>query len=271
MSATDAPKPQPESWLAGFHAVEAALRHDAQRVSVLWFQAGRSDQRSEKLRALANGLGIAVETVPEKAFAERIRREPELARHQGVLARYTPQAAGDEHDLFALLDGLTEAPLLLVLDGVTDPHNLGACLRSAEAAGAHAVVAPKDRAAGLTPAARKAASGAAERLPFIQVTNLARTLSDLKQRGVWIVGAAGGGLVSLYETDFAAEPVALVMGSEGEGLRRLTQERCDQLLTIPMRPPVESLNVSVAAAICLYEFRRVRDLPPTLPGTAGIR
>jgi 23S rRNA (guanosine2251-2'-O)-methyltransferase len=161
--------------------------------------------------------------------------------------------------LFALLDSLDEPAFLLILDGVTDPHNLGACLRSAEAAGVHAVISPKDRAVGLTPTARKAASGAAERLPFIQVTNLARTLADLKSRQIWVVGAAGGGMVSLYESDFAAEPVALVMGSEGEGLRRLTQESCDQLIYIPMRAPVESLNVSVAAAVCLFEFRRVRD------------
>ncbi len=248
-------------WLAGFHAVEAALRQDPARIETLWLLAGRHDQRSQKLRHLAQSAGVFIEDQPEKAFAELIRRQPDLARHQGVLARYIPQPAGDEHTLEALLDSLTEAPLLLVLDGVTDPHNLGACLRSAEAAGAHAVIAPKDRAASLTPAARKAASGAAERLPFIQVTNLARSLQALKERGLWIVGAAGGGLVSLYETDFAAEPVALVMGSEGEGLRRLTQERCDQLITIPMRAPVESLNVSVAAAICLFEFRRVRDTP----------
>ncbi|WP_407276159.1 23S rRNA (guanosine(2251)-2'-O)-methyltransferase RlmB [Halothiobacillus sp. DCM-1] len=246
-------------WLAGFHAVEAALRHDPTRIDALWLLAGRQDQRSQKLRQLAQAAGIPPEEQPEKAFTEQIRRNPDLARHQGVLARYTPQPAGDEHTLDQLLDTLTEPALLLVLDGVTDPHNLGACLRSAEAAGAHAVITPKDRAAGLTPAARKAASGAAERLPFIQVTNLARTLSELKTRGLWIVGAAGGGLVSLYDTDFAAEPVALVMGSEGEGLRRLTQERCDQLITIPMRAPVESLNVSVASAICLFEFRRVRD------------
>lgn len=250
-------------WIAGFHAVEAVLRQDPSRLDTLWLLADRQDQRSQKLRLLAQSAGVAIEEQPEKAFAEHIRRQPALSRHQGVLARYTPQPAGDEHTLDALLDELTEPALLLVLDSVTDPHNLGACLRSAEAAGAHAVIAPKDRAVGLTPAARKSASGAAERLPFIQVTNLARTLSELKTRGIWIVGAAGGGLISLYETDFAAEPVALVMGSEGEGLRRLTQDRCDQLITIPMRPPVESLNVSVAAAVCLFEFRRVRDALPT--------
>ncbi|ACX95215.1 23S rRNA (guanosine(2251)-2'-O)-methyltransferase RlmB [Halothiobacillus neapolitanus] len=246
-------------WLSGFHAVEAALQHDPERVLSVIFEQGRQDKRVQQLRVLAESRGVSIEEAPEKVFADRVRADRELARHQGVLARYQPKPAGNEHDLFALLDNLDEPAFLLILDGVTDPHNLGACLRSAEAAGVHAVISPKDRAVGLTPTARKAASGAAERLPFIQVTNLARTLADLKSRQIWIVGAAGGGMVSLYESDFAAESVALVMGSEGEGLRRLTQEGCDQLIFIPMRPPVESLNVSVAAAVCLFEFRRVRD------------
>ncbi len=246
-------------WLCGFHAVEAAVQHDPARVISVIFEQGRQDKRAQNLRQLAEAQGVTIEEAPEKVFSDRVRADKELARHQGVLARYQPALAGNEHDLFALLDGLTEPAFLLVLDGVTDPHNLGACLRSAEAAGVHAVIAPKDRAVGLTPTARKAASGAAERVPFIQVTNLARTLAELKERQIWIVGAAGGGMVSLYETDFAAEPVAVVMGSEGEGLRRLTQTQCDQLIYIPMRAPVESLNVSVAAAVCLFEFRRVRD------------
>lgn len=253
------PASSPTQWLSGFHAVESAVQHDAHRVLSILFEAGRQDKRVQQLRVLAQSRGIAIEEVPPKVFADRVRADRELARHQGVLARYQPKPAGNEDDLFALLDRLEEPAFLLILDGVTDPHNLGACLRSAEAAGVHAVVAPKDRAVGLTPAARKSASGAAERLPFIQVTNLARTLADLKSRHIWIVGAAGGGMVSVYESDFAAEPVALVMGSEGGGLRRLTQESCDQLIYIPMRAPVESLNVSVAAAVCLFEFRRVRD------------
>lgn len=246
-------------WLSGFHAVEAALQHDSQRVLSVIFEQGRQDKRVQSLRVLAQSCGVTIEEAPEKVFADRVRADRELARHQGVLARYQPKPAGNEHDLFALLDALTDPAFLLILDGVTDPHNLGACLRSAEAAGVHAVISPKDRAVGLTPTVRKAASGAAERLPFIQVTNLARTLAELKSRHIWVVGAAGGGMVSVYESDFAAEPVALVMGSEGEGLRRLTQENCDQLIYIPMRAPVESLNVSVAAAVCLFEFRRVRD------------
>lgn len=247
-------------WLSGFHAIEAALLHDPDRVLSVIFEQGRQDKRVQQLRALAQSCGVSIEEAPEKVYADRVRANRELAHHQGVLARYQPKPAGDEHDLFALLDDLDEPAFLLILDGVTDPHNLGACLRSAEAAGVHAVISPRDRAVGLTPTVRKAASGSAERLPFIQVTNLARTLADLKSRHVWVVGAAGGGMVSVYESDFAAEPVALVIGREGEGLRRLTQENCDQLIYIPMRPPVESLNVSVAAAVCLFEFRRVRDL-----------
>lgn len=260
----DRRSPATTQWLSGFHAVEAAVQHDPARVLSVIFEQGRQDKRVQLLRQLAQAQGVSIEEAPETVFTDRVRADKELARHQGVLARYQPAPAGDEHDLFALLEGLNEPAFLLVLDGVTDPHNLGACLRSAEAAGVHAVIAPKDRAVGLTPTARKSASGAAERVPFIQVTNLARTLGALKERNIWIVGAAGGGLVSLYETDFAAEPVALVMGSEGEGLRRLTQAHCDQLIYIPMRAPVESLNVSVAAAVCLFEFRRVRDLSPLL-------
>lgn len=250
---------QTADWLAGFHAVEAALRHDGERVLEVIFELGRQDKRVQSLRELAGQSGVQYRDAPDTYFAERVRADRELSRHQGVLAKYQPAPAGDEHDLFALLDALQEPAFLLVLDGVTDPHNLGACLRSAEAAGVHAVVVPRDRAVGLTPTVRKAASGAAERIPFIQVTNLARTLVALKERFIWIVGAAGGGMVSLYESDFAIEAVALVMGSEGEGMRRLTQEHCDQLIYIPMASPVESLNVSVAAAVCLFEFRRRRD------------
>lgn len=255
---------QTADWLAGFHAVEAALRHDSARVLEVVFELGRQDRRVQNLRELAGQVGVSYRDAPDSYFAERVRADRDLGRHQGVLAKYQPAPAGDEHDLFALLDELQVPPFLLVLDGVTDPHNLGACLRSAEAAGVHAVVVPRDRAVGLTPTVRKAASGAAERIPFIQVTNLARTLAALKERFIWVVGAAGGGIVSLYESDFATEPVALVMGSEGEGMRRLTQEHCDQLIYIPMAPPVESLNVSVAAAVCLFEFRRRRDVAGVL-------
>lgn len=242
-------------WLAGFHAVEAAVRNDPEHVSAIVFEQGRQDRRAADLRALAESAGLPVREEPRRFFDQQAKG----LRHQGVLAQYARPPVGDEQDLFALLDGLDEAAFLLVLDGVTDPHNLGACLRTAEAAGVHAVIAPKDRAAGITPTARKVASGSAERLPFFQVTNLARLLDALKQRQIWVLGAAGEGRVSLYQTRFGREPVALVMGSEGRGMRRLTREHCDELIHIPMRAPVESLNISVAAAVCLYELRRQRD------------
>jgi 23S rRNA (guanosine2251-2'-O)-methyltransferase len=173
-------------------------------------------------------------------------------RHQGVVARVEVKRVSDTLD--EMLGGI-EKPLLLVLDGVTDPHNLGACLRVANAAGAHAVIAPKDRAAGITPAVSKVASGAAEATPYIMVTNLARTLSELKERNIWIVGADERADKTLYETGIP-EAVAWVLGAEGEGMRRLTRESCDLLVRIPMRGEVESLNVSVSAGICLFESVR---------------
>lgn len=163
----------------------------------------------------------------------------------------------DENDLFGLLDELVEPPLLLILDGVQDPHNLGACLRSADAAGVHAVIAPKDRSVSLTRTVRMIACGAAEKVPFVRVTNLARTMKELQEAGVWLVGTAADSSRSLYDIDLSL-PVAFVMGSEGRGLRRLTRERCDFLVSIPMAGSVESLNVSVASGICLFETLRQR-------------
>jgi 23S rRNA (guanosine2251-2'-O)-methyltransferase len=181
----------------------------------------------------------------------------EGVRHQGVIARVRRQAAKiDEHNLLSALTR-TVNPLVLVLDGVQDPHNLGACLRSAAAAGALAVIVPRDNSAPLTPVARRAAAGAAESLPLVTVTNLARTLRDLKEAGVWIYGASHDAEASLYETDLRG-PVALVLGGEGKGLRRLTREHCDGLFRIPMSGAVESLNVSVAAGISLFEVMRQR-------------
>ena len=249
-------RPSEQTWIGGFHAIEAALRDRPERVEQVVLSS-RDDKRARKLQSLAKRAGVSVEQ-RDPAWFDKLRSDGKPIRHQGVAARVALSQAGDENDLAALLDEASAPPLLLVLDGVTDPHNLGACLRGAEAAGVLAVVAPKDRACGLTAAARKTSAGSAERLPFIQVTNLARTLADLQGRGLWIVGAAGEGPVSLYESDFAREPVALVMGAEGGGLRRLTRERCDQLIHIPMAPGVESLNVSVATAVCLFEFRRQR-------------
>ncbi len=240
--------------VVGLHAVEAALRHEPERVAGLWVDAGRRDARLATLVAGAGERGIAVHAV---ARAE-LDRMSGGARHQGAVARLTGVAAAlGENDLEAILDALAVPPLLLVLDGVKDPHNLGACLRTAEAAGAHALIAPADRAAGLTPTVRRVASGAAETLPFVQVTNLARTLRRLKERGLWVVGAAGEGTARLHEVDLAG-PVALVLGAEERGLRRLTREVCDVLAAIPMAGSVSSLNVSVAAGVFLFEAVRQR-------------
>jgi len=181
---------------------------------------------------------------------------PEV-RHQGVIGRLQPSRERNERDLELLLDGLEHPPFLLVLDGVQDPHNLGACLRTADAAGVDAVIAPRDRAAGLTATACKVACGAAQTVPFIRVTNLARTLGRLQKAGIWLVGAAGEEDRELYQADLTG-PLAIVVGGEGRGLRRLTRERCDLLVSIPMAGIVESLNVSVATGICLYEALRQR-------------
>jgi 23S rRNA (guanosine2251-2'-O)-methyltransferase len=179
------------------------------------------------------------------------------ARHQGIVARVEPVALA--RDLESVLDALSEPALLLILDGITDPHNLGACLRVADAMGVHAVVVPKDRAAGITPTVEKVASGAAETVPFIAVTNLARTMRELKEREIWLIGADQGAGRDLYSVKLEG-PLAWVVGAEGEGMRRLTRENCDELARIPMRGAVESLNVSVAAGICLAETRRQRQL-----------
>lgn len=235
----------------GIHAVEAALERGA--VSALWVAAGRRDKRLQRLLQAAAGKGVAVE--------ERPRAELDGAsgggNHQGVLARVALAPARNEAFLEALLTSLDEPPFLLVLDGVQDPHNLGACLRSAAAAGVHAVVAPKDRACGLTPVVRKVSVGASERVPFVQVTNLARTLRTLTDAGLWLVGAAGEAEQAVFDAALTG-PLALVLGAEEKGLRRLTREHCDQLVRIPMAGGIESLNVSVAAGVCLFEAVRQR-------------
>jgi 23S rRNA (guanosine2251-2'-O)-methyltransferase len=190
-------------------------------------------------------------------IAEQLDGASNGVKHQGALAWVRTPAARPQQDLDALLDGIREAPLLLLLDEVQDPHNLGACLRTADAAGVHAVIAPKDRSAGLTPVVSKVASGAAETVPFVQVTNLARAMDGLKERGIWLIGTAGEAESELYDRDLRGS-LGLVMGGEGDGLRRLTRERCDTLVRLPMSGQVESLNVSVAAGICLYEAVRQR-------------
>jgi 23S rRNA (guanosine2251-2'-O)-methyltransferase len=237
--------------LVGFHPITARLRQKPETVRAIYVDAARADARVKELRELAKRLNVKVIAVD----AARIDGMAGGTRHQGVVAEaeaiHMPQFIED------VLEGLPEPPLLLILDGVQDPHNLGACLRVADGAGAHAVIAPKDRSVGLTTAAIKVASGAAESVPYIVVTNLARTLRDLKDRDVWIVGADDSASESLYTARLDGA-LALVLGAEGEGLRRLTKETCDHLVSIPMRGTVGSLNVSVASGICLYEARRRR-------------
>jgi 23S rRNA (guanosine2251-2'-O)-methyltransferase len=242
--------------LIGFHAVLARLRTNAASVAEILVDETRHDARLADVVRVAEAAGVRVMRVPGK----RLDGFYGGGRHQGIVARVTGRA--EQATLDEVLDGLQEPALLLVLDGVTDPHNLGACLRVADAAGAHAVVVPKDRSAGLSPVVTKVASGAAESVPFVAVTNLARTLDALKERGVWIVGAVEESPDDLYGADLPAA-IAWVLGSEGEGLRRLTRERCDLLVRIPMHGQVESLNVSVAAGLCLFEARRRRGAGPS--------
>jgi 23S rRNA (guanosine2251-2'-O)-methyltransferase len=239
-------------WIGGINAVAAALEHDASRIEELLVEGGARNPRVREIGEQARTLGIAVRAVS----ADALQRATSLERHQGVAAHYRAPAALDENDLDALLDR-TQLPLLLVLDGVQDPHNLGACLRSAAAAGATAVIVPRDRAAGVTPVVHKASAGAVDRIALVQVTNLARALRQLKDAGVWLVGLAGEGDRSLYDIDLAG-PIAIVMGGEGEGLRRLTRDTCDFVARIPMAGAVESLNVSVATGIALFEALRQR-------------
>ena len=235
----------------GFHAVTVLLRQRPQAVLELHVGTERADGRMRDLLKLAEQKHVRVMA----ATGERLDGLSGHARHQGVVARAAE--APRSHSLDDTLDAVKGTPLLLVLDGIQDPHNLGACLRVADAAGVSAVVAPKDRAVGLTASASKVASGAAETVPYFQVTNLARTLRELKERSIWIVGTDESAKEDLYTADFPAA-VAWVLGAEGEGMRRLTREHCDFLVRIPMGGMVESLNVSVAAGIVLFESVRRR-------------
>jgi len=237
----------------GFHAVLARLRADPSSVLEIYLDETRNDARARDLAALAERAKVHLMRVPTR----RLDGFYGGGRHQGVVARIEIKKTSDSLD--EILEGV-EHPLLLVLDGVTDPHNLGACLRVANGAGAHAVLAPKDRAVGVTPTVSKVASGAAESTPYLMVTNLARMLSELKERNIWIVGADERAEKTLYEADLP-ESIAWVLGAEGEGMRRLTRESCDLLVRIPMRGEVESLNVSVSAGVCLYESARRRRAP----------
>jgi 23S rRNA (guanosine2251-2'-O)-methyltransferase len=239
--------------LNGIHAVQSALESDVDNVIQIWIAESKRNQRVVNLARQAQKHGLIL----HKASMNQLDKLAKSRKHQGIVAEYNAPKAWNDDELFNLLSELEEPALLLILDGVTDPHNLGACLRTAEGAGVHAVIAPKDKAAGLTPTARKVASGAAETIPFVQVTNLVRTIDLLKDAGVWVTGTSDTATENIYAGDYKT-PTALVMGSEGKGLRRLTEEHCDHLISIPMAGNVSSLNVSVATGVCLYEVVRQR-------------
>ena len=239
--------------LFGFHAILARLRAEPKSVVEIFLDETRHDGRIKDLAAVAERAGVKVMKVPTK----RLDGFYGGGRHQGVVARVEVKSLS--HSLDEILEQVKGPPLLLLLDGVTDPHNLGACLRVANAAGVHAVVAPKDRAAGISAAVSKVASGAAEVTPYLMVTNLARTIDESKERNIWVVGADSNAQQDLYAADLP-DAIAWVLGSEGDGMRRLTREKCDLLVRIPTAGEVGSLNVSVAAGVCLFESVR-RRLP----------
>lgn len=242
--------------LFGFHALTVRLKMAPETVQELVFDPERRDARMRQFLDRAREAGVRM----SEGDAERLRKMAGTDRHQGVVARVSGQV--ERQTLEELLEDLAEQPergpaLFLVLDGVTDPHNLGAVLRVADGAGAHAVIAPKDHAVGINATVAKVASGAAESVPYFMVTNLARTLKLLQEHGVWVIGTSDDADKTLYDTDWTG-PVAIVMGAEGPGMRQLTRKTCDALVSIPMKGAVESLNVSVASAVCLYEAVRQR-------------
>ncbi len=237
--------------LIGIHSVASALSNLPGQVRVIRIAQESHNPRVSKLASLAGELGISVVMEP-RALLER---RSDGQRHQDIIAEFAAENLLTEKDLDRVLDSIDGPPLLLVLDGVQDPHNLGACLRTAEAAGVHAVIMPRDRSAGLTPVVRRAASGAAEVLPILIVTNLARILRRIKEKGVWLLGTSDQAKQSLYEVGMSG-PMALVMGNEDKGMRRLTSELCDFLVRIPMHGSVSSLNISVATGVCLFEMIR---------------
>lgn len=238
----------------GFHAIESQLEQNPKQVNKIYFAEGQSGSRGKKLLARAKKLGISVSKQPKSSLDQQAG----TSKHQGVIAFVAAlQQQWDESDLLSEIENATQPVVLLVLDGVQDPHNLGACLRTAAAANVLAVVAPKDKSVGLTPVARKVASGGAERCPFVQVTNLSRFLTAIKSLGVWCFGAAGDGVETIYQQDLTGS-LAWVMGAEGSGLRLGTQKQCDHVVSIPLDSGMESLNVSVATGICLFETVRQR-------------
>ncbi len=235
----------------GFHAVGVRMKMAPKSVLEVFIDASRRDARMRQFLERAKEANVTI----HEADGLRLSRLAGNHGHQGVVARVVE--VQNQHSLDDLLDSLTVPPLLLVLDGVTDPHNLGACLRVADGAGAHAVIAPKDHAAGINATVAKVASGAADSVPYFMVTNLARTLNELKERNIWVIGTAGEATKSIYQMDMRT-PTALVLGAEGPGMRQLTRKTCDELVHIPMQGAVESLNVSVASGVCLYEAVRQR-------------
>lgn len=241
--------------LFGFHAVLSRMRQHGASIQEILIDRDRIDPRMKDLLSMAKSFNVRVMEVERS----RLDGMAGNGRHQGVIARVvdTPMPYKDIHDI--LESDLTEPPFFLILDGVEDPHNLGACLRVADAMGVHAVIAPKDRAVGLNATVRKVASGAAETVPFLAVTNLARTIRELKEAGVFVIGTTMDAPSSLMTTKLEG-PIAIVLGAEGDGIRRLTAENCDALITIPMFGSVESMNVSVASGMCLYEVRRQREM-----------
>ncbi len=242
------------SLVYGLHAINAVLLRAPERLLELWLAQPREDARARQVKQSAETAGVHVHMVSVDALA-KIAGD---VNHQGAVAAVRPLKPWDEDDLAEAIRGIAEQALLLILDGVTDPHNLGACLRTAAAAGVHAVVLPKDRSATVDGVVRKVAAGAAEFVPVASVTNLARTLDAIKRGGIWVVGLDGEAPQALFAADLK-RPLALVLGAEGAGMRRLTRERCDFVVRIPMMGQVESLNVSVAAGVALFEARRQRS------------
>lgn len=255
MGATDNHAMSSPKVLFGFHAVGVRLKTAPQSIIEIYYEPTRRDQRMRQFLERAKEAGVRL----IEADGLRIAKLSGSHGHQGVAARVHPvEQAASLDDLLDRLEAEGQAPLSLVLDGVTDPHNLGACLRVADGAGAHAVIAPKDHACGINATVAKVASGAAETVPYFMVTNLARTLGELKERNIWVIGTSDDAPRTLYQADLKG-PVALVLGAEGPGMRQLTRKTCDELVGIPMQGAVESLNVSVASGVCLYEALRQRQ------------
>jgi len=241
------------SKIFGLHSVQAALDYSPTKIHGGWVDGQRQDKRLTEILDDLKKLGV----IPEKVDRKRLDKLADGSNHQGIVIEVEMPAELSESDLKTAVENLTGTPLFLVLDNVQDPHNLGACLRSADATGVHGVIITKDNATGITPTVCKVASGAAETVPVYQVTNLARTLRWLKDQNIWVMGAAGEATQTVYQTDLTV-PLALVLGAEGKGLRRLTKEECDMLIKLPMFGQVESLNLSVATGVLLYEAVRQR-------------